>query len=233
MGNADSAMKERMRWIFLIFAALFSVAAFAPWEGPRQTDPYQAEAWEIGPWIYWRKQWRNYSKGMPNTPTQQGKGWSFDFPYPDAASGHVHYLTYRHGPLAGARKITLRYRIDAAAGTRFVPQERPEQEATLSLYFQQRGDKWNGKGRYAAYRWYAPADKLIPVEPGTHTVSIGLDDRWIPVTGGKGLRDSAAYDRALHRTGRVGFVFGSASGRGHGVFATQPARFTLLEFTVE
>ena len=31
---------------------------------------------------------------------------------------------------------------------------------------------------------------------------------------------------------RLGLVFGSSEGRGHGVFATRPARFTLLSFRI-
>jgi hypothetical protein len=93
----------------------------------------QASEWRIGPII----KGRNYSVNMPPTLEQGRDGPAFDFPYPDAAAGHVHYVTAPTGSLRNAKRITLRYRIDAARGVRFVPQEVPAERATLSLYFQQ------------------------------------------------------------------------------------------------
>ena len=147
------------------------------------------------------------------------------------ADGHVHYLTRRTAPLDTARGLRLRYRIDAAPGTRFVAEEHPNETATLSLYFQRAGDRWTMRTPY--HRWYSPSKKVVPLSAGTHTISIALDEEWIAMAGGSRKTLLADFDRALAQASSVGFVFGSASGRGHGVYATGPARFTLLDFEIE
>ena len=40
------------------------------------------------------------------------------------------------------------------------------------------------------------------------------------------------FARAKDEAAVVGFVLGSSGGRGHGVYATGPARFTVLDFTI-
>lgn len=186
-----------------------------------------ASEWRIGPII----KGRNYSVNMPATLDQGRGGPGFDFPYPTAAAGHVHYVTVPADGLRNARRITLRYRIDAARPVRFVPQESPAEQATLSLYFQQAGDRWTA--RYPTHRWYSPADRVMPLTPGTHTVSIALDEPWVAMMGGDSHDLPEAFARASADAANVGFVLGSASGRGHGVFATGPARFTVLDFRIE
>lgn len=185
------------------------------------------DLWEIGPII----RGKNYSRGMPLRPEATRAGASFAIPGPTADDGHVHYVTLRTEPLAGASRIVLKYRIDAAPDTRFVPQESPHLPATLSLYFQRAGDGWTM--RQPDWRWYAPANRTMPLRPGTHTVSIGLDENWIAMNGTGAHANSRGLRAALENTARVGFVFGSDSARGHGVFATQAARFTILDFRVE
>lgn len=186
-----------------------------------------ANAWEIGPII----RGKNYSQRMPLRPEETSAGPSFIIPGPTAADGSVHYLTIATRPLAGARRITLRYRIDAAPGTRFVPQESPHLPATLSLYFQRAGDGWTM--RQPDWRWYAPTARTMPLRPGTHTVSIGLDEDWVAMTGPGAHANQRGFRAALAETARIGFTFGSEGGRGHGVYATAPARFTILDFRVE
>lgn len=200
-------------------AALLATAAFAA--GP------PASVWEIGPII----RGKNYSHRMPLRPSETRHGPSFPIPGPTAADGHVHYVTVPTRPLEAARRITLTYRIDAAPGTRFVPQESPQLPATLSLYFQRAGDGWTM--RQPDWRWYAPANRTMPLRPGTHTISIGLDEDWIAMTGPSAHQNRRGFAEALAETQRVGFVFGSEGGRGHGVYATAPARFTILDFRVE
>lgn len=200
-------------------AALLATAALAA--GP------PAAAWEIGPII----RGKNYSYRMPLRPSETRAGPSFAIPGPSAADGHVHYVTIPTRPLQGARRITLTYRIDAAPGTRFVPQESPQLPATLSLYFQRAGDGWTM--RQPDWRWYAPTNRTMPLRPGTHTVSIGLDEDWIAMTGPAAHANRRGFAAALADTQRVGFTFGSEGGRGHGVYATAPARFTILDFRVE
>ena len=204
----------------LVFAAALAIAgtAFAA------TPP--AGQWEIGPVI----RGKNYSRGMPLRPENGRLGPSFVIPGPSAAAGHVHYVTILTRPLAGAHDITLTYRIDAAPGTRFVPQESPQLRATLSLYFQRAGDGWTV--RQPDWRWYAPTNRVVPLTPGTHTVTIGLDEDWIAMTGPSARANPRGFEEAVADTQRVGFVFGSDGARGHGVYATAPARFTILDFQV-
>lgn len=187
--------------------------------------------WQIGPII----RGKNYSVGMPLQPVPTRTGWYFDFPYASKAAGHVHYVTFAPGALSDKSRIVVRYRVSAAAGTRFVPQEQPDLAGTVSLYVQRRGDTWTAKGRYAGYRWYAPDDTVQPLKPGTHSLVVDLDDpMWRSVVGGmRSGKQPAMFDATLNDPGRIGLVFGSATLRGHGVFATAPARFELLSFNIE
>lgn len=214
-------MTSRIRTIVTLSAAIALGAASAATAAP------PAGAWEIGPII----RGKNYSYRMPLRPDESRDGPSFAIPGPTAEDGQVHYLTVPTRPLQGARRIALTYRIDAAPGTRFVPQESPALPATLSLYFQRAGDGWTA--RQPDWRWYAPANRTVPLRPGTHTVSIGLDEDWVAMTGPGAWANPRGFAAALADTARVGFVFGSEGGRGHGVYATAPARFTILDFRVE
>jgi len=209
----------------VISAATLSVS------GPAAAWPALARAseWQIGPIL----DGRSYSPGMPRHADRRDGAASFDIPWPTPREGHVHYVTLPTGPLTGARRIVLRYRIEGERGLRILPEENPRQKATLSLYFQRHGDTWNAKGRYATYRWYAPAAMMGPLTPGTHEVSVPLDANWVAVQGANRNSAPEAFDEALENASRVGFVLGSSGGRGHGVFATAPARFTILDFRVE
>lgn len=189
-----------------------------------------AEDWELGPFI----NGKNRTKGMPLHPTQSGRTWYFDFPNPDAMAGHVHYITYPSSALSGARRIVMRYRIDAARGTRFVPVEAPDAAATLSLYFQRSGIKWSGKGEHAYDRWWSSDATMKQIRAGEYEIVANLDDpNWISVWGQPAGAHPGEFQDALRNVSRVGFVMGYAGGRGHGVYATGPARFTMLDFRVE
>ena len=215
-----------MRHLTPIFAAAVSILAASP----AAADAPPASAWEIGPFI----DGRTYSVGMPIRPTETRDGASFVIPGPSARDGHVHYVTMPVRNLAGARRITLRYRIDAPQGTRFLQQEDPGAgPATLSLYFQRRGDSW--RARHPDYRWYAPAGRDVPLSPGVHEVSIPLDSaaKWVAMMGGDSSSNPRGFAAALSDAHRVGFTFGGDGGRGHGVYATRSARFTVLDFEIE
>src|SRR5690606_37612620 len=173
------------------------------------------------------------SHNMPLRPTPTREGFQIDFPWPDARAGHIHYVTFRHGPLEGKRRIVMRYRIDAEPGVRFAPQEFPDRQAVLSLYFQQRGDTWTAKGPYETYRWYSPAKTVVPITPGEHEISVDLEGDWISVYGKTPSLKPDGFRRALANTARVGFTLGTvADGRGHGVFATGPATLTVTSFEI-
>lgn len=186
-----------------------------------------AGSWEIGPNI----RGKNYSVGVPAQPSP-GPGGSVVVELP-GPGGEIDALTTGIGSLEGARQITLRYRIDAPRGTRFVAAELPDEPATVSLYLQRAGDNWTGRGRYGSYRWYAPASGVIPLSPGTHTVRLRLDDRWTNVSGVPNEQVPQQYADALGNAAQIGIAFGSPSRRSHGVYATGPARFTLLALDIE
>ena len=200
--------------------AIFAVAAALSASG---VHAQSASSWEIGPVI----NGRSYSPGMPRTMSDGSRGPTFQFPTSER-EGHVHYVTRAVGSLSEAQRITLRYRIDAGQGARFIPRERPEETASLSMYFQRRGDTWQADRAYGDYRWYAAAP--VSLRPGTHTVTVEMRaDDWIPVS--RSGSDDFATAKAL--AGRAKFPFGWRGGRGHGVYATAPAQFTLLSFEID
>ena len=210
----------------LLVTALLATTLLAPPSDLEAAGPSASE-WSIGPII----RGRNYSVNMPATMFETRDGPAFDFPYPSASNGHVHYVTVPVRSLKGAKRISLTYRIDARPGTQFVQQEKRKGPATLSLYFQRAGDRWTRRTPH--HRWYSPGARVVALQPGTFTVSISLDEPWIAMMGGHAHSLPRAYQKALNQTAKVGFTFGGNGGRGHGVFATAPARFTVLDYRID
>lgn len=200
--------------------AFLTALALSPgaWAVPA-AHPLDPGAWSIA-----------FSRGMQPRPAPAPGGWAIDFPYPSARAGHVNYVVYRPRPLAGKRAIELRFRIDAAPGTRFVARETPELPATVSLFLQRRGDRMTR--RYAGYRWYAPAATVVEMRPGEHALTVPLDHRWTSVLGEPASARPEAFRAALADTARIGLVFGTRKARGHGVYATGAARLTVTGFRI-
>ena len=213
----------------LILKAMAALAAGSVAVIASSAAAQPADLWEIGPVL----RGRNHSVGMPPSPIPAGRGWYFDFPYPDARAGHVHYLTTRTGSLLDRSRIVMRYRIDAPRGVRFAPRESPETPATLTFYFQRRGDNWSGRRAYEHYRWYATHANRIPLSRGEHEISLTFDGRnWKSLAAATGDQVPAQFRDALENAERVGFVLGGGLSAGHGVYATGPARFTLISFRI-
>jgi hypothetical protein len=186
-----------------------------------------ARAWTIGPII----NDRNYSQGMPLQPTpRRDGGWHIDLP---RAPGSVHYVTFRHGSLAGKRRIVMRYRIEAAPGVRIVPATAPALPSIMTLYFQRGGDNWSARGRFETYRWYATFASQSPISAGEHEIVAPLDGNWTAVQSSSARSDPRAFRAALAEADQVGFVLGGGDGYGHGVFATGRARLVVTEFRIE
>jgi hypothetical protein len=217
--------REHDRNRMKIKTALLVLAASAS-AVPALAQMPPAQGWDIGPWV----RGRNYSVGMPAHPSAVPGGVSFAFP--PAGQGQIDAMTTAVGPLVGARQITLRYRIEAPRGTRFVADETPNQPATVSLYLQQRGDNWSGTGRWASYRWYVPVAAVMPLASGERTVTVRLDDIWTDVNGRPNTENPSGFAAALANTSQIGIAFGSSSRRSHGVYTYGPARFTLLGLDV-
>ena len=213
-----------------ILAAMGLVSILATAGSASTTAIEDATNWEIGPDV----RGVNYSFNMPLKPTPAGKrGWSFDFPYPSREAGHVHAITYNSGPLINAAKIIMRYRISAARGVRFEPQESSAYPATVSLYFQRRGDNWTAKRKYQHYRWYVPEHAVRKLTPGEHEIVVNLSDpNWGSVHSGLAADNAMYFREALAQTSKIGIAFGTRAARAHGVYSTGSARFTLLQFTI-
>ncbi|WP_166037419.1 hypothetical protein [Sphingosinicella sp. YJ22] len=186
-----------------------------------------AGAWTIGPII----RGRNYSHGMPLHPTAlRGGGFAIDLPQ---APGSVHYVTFRHGSLAGKRRIVMRYRIEAAPGVRIVPRTNPAQASMITPFFQRSGDNWSARGRYEAYRWYGTFATHSPLQPGTFEMVAPLDGNWTAVERSSARTNPAGFRDAVANADQVGFVLGGGDGYGHGVYATGRARLIVTDFRVE
>jgi len=182
-----------------------------------------ASNWEIGPII----NGANYSAGLPVRPTQTPDGWSFDFPL---GGGHVNYVTYRYGSLAGKTHIVIRYRIDAAPDVHFYPTccaQLPPIGPTI--YFQRAADDWQADGG----RWWATFARVTPIQPGEFEVDVPLNGSWTSVSSMTAELNTSEFSNAKQTADRVGFTFGGGDGYGHGVYADGTARFTLLSFKVE
>jgi hypothetical protein len=190
-------------------------------------DAAPPSAWTIGPIVYGR----NASHGVPLHPSLgPGSGWHIDLPM---AQGSVHYVTFRHGSLAGKRRIVMRYRIEAAPGVRILPRTAPQMPSVITLYFQRRGDDWSGEGPYETFRWYATFASQTPITPGAHVMVAPLTGNWTAVGRSSARTNPWAFRDALANADQVGFVLGGGDGYGHGVFATGPARLVVTDFRVE
>ena len=150
----------------------------------------------------------------------------FSFPQPDWAAGNVHYLTKRPTTKPRLGRMRARFTITAEDYVRFINDY--GSAATVSLYFQRRGDNWSSEGKYEAYRWYGAT---IPLAIGTYTLE--SDGKWGAVNTSHNDDNLPAFLAALKGVGRFGLVFGGGSGQGHGACATGPAEFILHELTFE
>lgn len=213
---------------FPILAAFAMLAACGDAEAVAQpaAEASSASAWTIGPVI----RGRNYSVGMPLHPTgRRGGGFHLDIP---RLPGSVHYVTFRHGSLAGKRRIVMRYRIEAARGARLLASSDGRSAGLLTLYFQRGGDNWTGRGRFETYRWYATFATQT-LASGDHVLTAPLDGPWTAVETSRATTNPAAFRQALAAADQVGFVLGGGDGFGHGVSATGPARLIVTDFRVE
>lgn len=186
-----------------------------------------ASSWTVGPIT----PNGNHSRGVPLHPRPgPGPAWHIDLPGP---GGSVNYVTFRHGSLAGKRRMVMSYRVEAAPGVQIVPRTAPQMPSIITLYFQRAGDNWSGRGPFEAYRWYATFASQMPISSGTHTIVAPFSGKWTAVMSSTSLSNPAAFRAALANAGQVGFVLGGGDGFGHGVFATGPARLIVTDFRVE
>jgi hypothetical protein len=211
-----------------VAASTFAVAAGGASAGAQTVSATSdAGQWVIGP-IIGR---RNYSVAMPLHPTpRRDGGFQIDLPQ---TLGSAHYVTFRHGSLAGKRRIRMRYRIEAAPGTRIVATSDPKYPGIITPYFQRFGDNWTARGRFETYRWYATfATKVI--EPGHYEIVAPLSARWTAVETSNAHDAPDAFRDAVAHADQVGFVLGGGDGYGHGVHVERGrARLIVTDFRVE
>jgi hypothetical protein len=101
----------------------------------------------------------------------------------------------------------------------------------LPCYFQRRGDSWRGATTNPSL--VRAIQTVRQLSPGEHEMTIRLSDpNWISVRGLPVPYSPDGFAAALAETESVGLVFGSTVARGHGVFATGPARFSLISFRI-
>ncbi len=212
-----------------IFALFFAFASIGPATARpvAATNHAIASVWTIGPMI----DGRNYSRGMPLRPSPHaGGGWQVDLPQ---APRSIHYVTFRHGSLAGKSRIVMRYRIEADPGVRIVPRTAPGAPSMITLYLQRRGDDWSARDHYEAYRWFASFATQSPITTGDHVLVAPLSGNWSAVQSSTARTNPAAFRAALADADEVGFVLGGGDGLGHGVSATGRARLIVTSFRVE
>jgi hypothetical protein len=217
-----------LRALTVLTLALLASAS-GPSTGGARAVPAVADpnAWEVGPVI----RGRNYSQGVPLSPVRGPAGaWHIDL---SRAPGSVHYVTFRHGSLAGKSRIVMRYRVVTAPGVRIFPITAPTSPSIITLYFQRNGDNWSGRGRFESYRWYATFASQSPIVAGEHVLVAPLNGAWTAVEASTARNSPDAFRQAVIDADRVGFVLGGGDGYGHGVFATGPARIIVTSFRVE
>jgi len=183
--------------------------------------------WVIGP-IIGR---RNYSVGMPLHPAPyRGGGLQIDLPN---APGSVHYVTFRHGSLAGKRRIRMRYRVEAERGARIVASSDRNSAGIITPYFQRSGDDWRGRGATETYRWYATFSTKV-LAPGEYEIVAPLSGRWTAVQTSNAFGAAQAFREAMANADQVGFVLGGGDGFGHGAHVEGGrARLIVTDFRVE
>ena len=207
--------------IFAVLAVVALIILAAGAKKKKKPKPVAGQDWRIGPII----RGANYSPGMPSRPTMQGAGWYFDFP--TIPTSHVHYLQWFNPPsLVGKREIVIRFTV---TGGGFVPKEFPDgRPATVSLMIQRKGDDWSAIGKYQSYRWFSSG--ALNLAAGEFELVAPLDaNAWGDVYNAK---NAQTFAESLREVDNIAVLFGSNGGRGHGVYASEPSRFTLTSIEV-
>ena len=173
--------------------------------------PYQG--WSIGPII----NGKNYSVNMP----LQMVGNTIEFG-PDA---EPHYVTKPTGSIANASVIRMRFNIEG--GKIYGKGCGEASVGTISLYFQQKNDGWRTDGS----RWWTAPASLD--HEGEYEIIAPLDGIWGSVMTMNSSTNPMEFTNAKINAGQIGFTFGNCEGLGHGVRATGPVKFTLIDYGVE
>jgi hypothetical protein len=208
--------------IILIAVALIGVAAYVVLHNKLSNK--EPKGWSAGPII-------NGNSRSYDTVLEPGDLPAFTITTSQRSG--VHYITKATGPLTGKKQIKMRYRVDIDPGVTLEPVTAVGSPTLLSLYFQRKGDDWSAEGAFETYRWYASFATVMPIEAGEHELVASLDSNWTAIQTSSRASKPQEFADALANAGRIGFVLGGGDGLGHGIFATGPAKFTVLSFDVE
>lgn len=173
-------------------------------------------------WGFWRREPKGWSAGPIGKDGNHSKNVEAvgnGFTFPVGVDG-IHYFTKARGPITGD-SISVNCEIVAAPDVRFVGVE-DGAPGTMSVYIA--GPDW----RAPHGRWYCPVEYRTPITAGNHAITVPLDGLWMGATDDNSATAPAQFLECLANPGRIGVVFGGNEGRGHGVYATGPARLTIL-----
>lgn len=185
---------------------------------PTNTQPQtdNSPKWFFGPLV----KGKNYSKGMPESPTPQGTGWTMSFP---DVNGEVDAVVNFNPPsLVGAKGVTLHYSV---TGSGFLASTENNVPGRVGIVLQRKGDNWSGSGQYQQYRLYGQSRPLLVAGDNQQVVATV----WTDVMGQ--VASQTVVDTVFANLDNVAVCFGG-SFASHGVFVTQPSTFTLKEFEV-
>jgi hypothetical protein len=171
---------------------------------PPPPPPAPVGQWSVGPVISGIQ----YSVGMPSSV---GDRW--DFPV-----GPVNHVAYVTKPLSLAGKSRIRFEWSVIGNGPFKPTAGDPPLTYVCLHFQKNGDNWSGIGPFDGFRWWSVDQVNIAAGDGMLDVPLQRD-AWVSVLNNS---DAAAFAAAQNDTCCVGFTFGNAEGKGHGIYAERP-----------
>lgn len=187
--------------------------------------PTPPDEWAIGPVIGGV----SYSVGMPPSTT----GQALEFPV--GPNKHVGYLTRAPiGSYSLAGKSRIKFTFTITGDGPYKAAASPPEVTYVGLYFQRAGDDWSAAGPYEGYRWFSldsvPNDARL--RAGTWSLEVPLSrDKW--TSANTNLATEADFQAAIANAGAVGFTFGNAGGKGHGVYSETPGcRFVVASYEV-
>jgi VCBS repeat-containing protein len=145
--------------------------------------------------------------------------------------GEPHYIVETAPALQAGQTISMKFSI---AGTGKLTSVQDGGPAHVTLYMQRRGDNLSGMGAYQQYRYFGPTVELT--NAAEYTLSAQLNpDQWGDVFGARGSDHPAEFAACVANAEFIGFVFGNpgAGATGHGVKATGPVSFALLDYSIK